>query len=101
MIGHVAQHKFVIGKLVGRSHSNRWLRYPCGLLLQVGAIYRAQGPDRDSSLKVSYGPRDSYSLTHCAASVLSLIYVRSMLSAMASMRCANISMDPPRTSSAW
>ena len=30
----------------------------CGLLVQVGAIYRAQEPDRDSSLEVYIGPRE-------------------------------------------
>jgi hypothetical protein len=30
----------------------------CGLLVQVGAIYRAQGLGRDSSLEVDIGPRD-------------------------------------------
>jgi len=30
----------------------------CGLLMQVGAIYRTHGSGRDSSLEGNIGPRD-------------------------------------------
>jgi hypothetical protein len=45
-------------KRVERHRLNRGLEHNlCGLLLQVGAMYRDQSPGRDSSLEVSIGPR--------------------------------------------
>ena len=43
----------------GRHHIGRWLAILHGLRVQVGAIYRDQDPDRDSSLGVFIiGPGD-------------------------------------------
>jgi len=39
----------------------------CGLLKQVGAVYRDHGLGSDSSLEILIGPRDCYGLSRQAA----------------------------------
>lgn len=39
----------------------------CGLLMQVGAMYRDHGLDRDSSREILIGPRDSYDRSRLTA----------------------------------